>query len=295
MSQTFDDFELIIVNDGSTDSSIEIINSYKKKHSKIKVFNQSNTGVAIARQRALEQCSGKFFIFIDADDWVEKDYLEKFYSVLKQGDYDLLYCDFFNHKNGLDKKVEQNFGDSKLFCIEKLLSHEMKGFLWNKVFKKDIVKTYGISFDSDFDIWEDLVFCIKFFVFLKSFRYIDNCGYHYNDVETSLVRSVSIKKIEDQFRANDSIKKILEDNNMENIFKKEIEYSYLFAKKNCLFSTEIGKYWESSRSLKINSLLNNKLKFRFKFLYFLCFIKQYSLVYLILTCYHKFLRNFSNE
>ena len=78
--QTFTDFEIICINDGSKDNSLSILQNYAKQEPRLRVFTQENAGVAATRNRLLETAQGKYIAFVDADDWVEKSYLEKLYQ-----------------------------------------------------------------------------------------------------------------------------------------------------------------------------------------------------------------------
>ena len=91
LEQTYTNFKIMIVNDGSTDKSQEIINSYKEKYpDKIISIEQSNKGVAITRNESIKRANSKYIMFIDNDDFLDKDYIETFIKVAEEGDFDMV-------------------------------------------------------------------------------------------------------------------------------------------------------------------------------------------------------------
>jgi glycosyltransferase involved in cell wall biosynthesis len=95
LNQSFKDFELIIIDDGSTDNSGMIADHYASTHSCVKVIHQANSGVSAARQVGLTAARGKYVTFVDPDDWVEPDMLQCLVGKAEQEDVDILFCDFF--------------------------------------------------------------------------------------------------------------------------------------------------------------------------------------------------------
>lgn len=93
LGQNFQDFEVILVNDGSTDRSLEICKTVSNKNKCISVLDQENQGVSIARQKGINSASGQFIAFIDADDYVKRDYLEVLYKNAIEYDVDIVCCD----------------------------------------------------------------------------------------------------------------------------------------------------------------------------------------------------------
>ena len=97
LAQTFTDFELLLIDDGSPDRSGEICDEYAQKDSRIRVIHKENGGVSSARQRGLDEAVGEYTIHVDSDDWVEPNMLEELYKKAKQDDADIVICDYFNN------------------------------------------------------------------------------------------------------------------------------------------------------------------------------------------------------
>lgn len=116
LSQTYKNIEVIIVNDGSTDKSQQIIKTYQKKSKKVRVFNQSNVGVSKARNLGIKYCKGDYILFLDSDDWIDEDYIEKSIDFLKNNKVDLLLLPYIReYKN---KSVKNYIFRQKEFYLK---------------------------------------------------------------------------------------------------------------------------------------------------------------------------------
>lgn len=153
--QSFNDFELIIVNDGSTDSSLDIIMSFAKKDSRIKVINQSNQGAATARNNGIKAAKGEYLSILDSDDIFDLAMLEEMYSKAKENNLDILICPFKyvsdnkNIKRGLTIPCEIN--DKEVFSssdIKNSLFQLSSPSAWNKLFKREFIVKNNIEFQN---------------------------------------------------------------------------------------------------------------------------------------------------
>lgn len=195
LCQTMVDFELLLVDDGSTDNSSNICEEYARKDNRIKVLHQDNRGVSCARNLGLEKTEGKYICFIDADDWVEPNYLD---VISKQiADYDILFIGFyFEYEDGSSVQVsignlEARQVKSKEECMVRLKSnvtgYNIFGYTWNKVFKANVIKENKITFMNSVKFGEDELFTLVCCLCAHSLKVISTPVYHYRQREGSLI------------------------------------------------------------------------------------------------------------
>lgn len=185
LKQTYPNYEIIIVDDGSTDSSKDIVNEFIKGTDKIKYCYQENKGVSIARNKGIELCNGEFVLFLDADDSIAPDFVQNLISNHQEGD-DIVICGLtkvFEHKNIKKVNVPNNGSFSKEQIFKDFLFHQQKdgiyGFVCSKLIKSEIVKNNNIQFNENIKLAEDLDFFIQYYSFCKRFKLIDGNGYYY--------------------------------------------------------------------------------------------------------------------
>lgn len=188
LEQTFKDFELIIINDGSTDNSIDILKEYKKKFpSIIRLIDKNNTGVSDSRNIGLREAKGKYITFIDSDDRYEKIFLEKLYCKVDEG-YDLVSCAYSNFGlNNNTIKLDKNISTSdRGIYLKSLQSGFLFNQLWNKIYVKEIIEKNHINFDEKKSIAEDWEFNVKYISKCKNFFFLNQSLYRYNISENGL-------------------------------------------------------------------------------------------------------------
>lgn len=178
--QDYENLQIILVDDGSTDKSGEICDSYAKKDNRIVVIHQENSGVSNARNNGLKIVEGELIGFIDSDDYVEPDYV----SCLVNGiaDCELSICGFF--ENMENEQIIRTKGDSRMLSQQEamlllLKENEYRGYLWNKLFFNKIIKNNNIMFDSEIAVWEDVLFVFEYLCQCKNVFYNTTPKYHY--------------------------------------------------------------------------------------------------------------------
>ena len=183
LSQTFTDFELLLIDDGSPDNCGAICDEYAQKDNRIRVFHKKNGGVSSARNLGLENAQGEWIAFCDSDDYVTSDWLAAYETAINkkldfavQGRY---HIDDFKKE---PKEIPSQIGDtidSKRKLIINITNKEVFGYLGDKFFRKDIIDKYHISFDEKIALWEDGVFIAKYLEYATSFVCVNNLGYCY--------------------------------------------------------------------------------------------------------------------
>lgn len=188
VNQTYKNIEIIIINDGSTDSSLQICQEYKKKYSTIRLINQENNGIAAVRNIGLKEASGKYITFIDSDDYIDLDMIEKLYYFCKEKNADLVCCGtYYENENGKYYLKNCLSGEKEYDNYEALeamlLSKGIDSSVWNKLYLKTLWD--NISFPVG-DIYEDLAVLYKLLYKSKKIVHIGMPKYHY------IIRSGSI-------------------------------------------------------------------------------------------------------
>ena len=187
LAQTFKDFELLLVDDGSPDRCGEICDEYARRDGRVRVFHQSNAGVSAARNVGLEHARGEWVAFVDSDDWVESFYLQ---TIMEQvGDADILFFSEVWHmadgcltvlSSGACDKVGREAMEQEIeHMIDNGEGHNFFGFTWNKAFRASIIREYEVRFVKGLKISEDEVFTLAFCLHANKLRTIYAPLYHY--------------------------------------------------------------------------------------------------------------------
>lgn len=181
MNQTYKNFEVILVDDGSTDGSDLICNDYACKYPNIQVFHQSNAGVSNARNTGITHSKGKYLAFVDADDYVGPDFL---YLLIPKYNSDFVYANSYyvgNHPCITDEEYKAEIFDKpsfeKHFCKIPLA----KLSPWNKLYRRSIVERYHIRFNEKLYYGEDTLFVLEFLNYCDSILLCGLVPYYYDD------------------------------------------------------------------------------------------------------------------
>lgn len=182
LNQNYSDFELILVNDGSTDLSLKISLEYERNYNNVFVVDKPNGGVSSARNAGLKIAKGEYILFVDSDDEVLPEY---FSSLDKAEESDFLvfgYCE--KTVDNYFTKLPKRFDDSASYMT---MSRDCGP--WNKRYKNDIIVKNNISFPEDIDVGEDFVFCVNYSLFCNSMLLLNKPLYkHNNYLPDSLTR-----------------------------------------------------------------------------------------------------------
>lgn len=198
LKQTYTNCEFIFVNDGSTDSSLYILEKYKAKDSRIHIINQVNKGVSVARNNGLKIAKGKYIGFVDSDDWIEKDMYNVLFEAIENHQCDLVLTNMKTHSNDKEIVIKYSFLINKTLDNDyikdvispHLIEKDDLYFSSNKLFKASIIKENNIKFPPNNALSEDNIFNLLYFNKIKSMVYLDYSGYNYREVEGSATRNV---------------------------------------------------------------------------------------------------------
>lgn len=181
LAQTFTDWELILVDDGSTDNTWDICNSFTKNNAHIHAVHKENGGVSSARNAGIEIAKGEFITFIDADDYVKPDYLQK---LVEGQEADLVLCGF-RSSTGIDFTPEPQYliGDDLSKNIQAIVENDYLLYSpWCKLFRRDIIQKHQHRFDPEIRLGEDTIFCYKYLLYCYSIKVVASNSYFYDGV-----------------------------------------------------------------------------------------------------------------
>lgn len=194
LNQTFTDFELLLIDDGSPDRSGEICDEYAKKNLRVRVFHKENGGVSSARQKGQDEACGEYTIHVDPDDWVEPTMLEELYRNAKDNNADMVICDYYADEDVQQKYIKQEPTklDSKIVLRE--LFQQLHGSCCNKLIKRSCYSGKA-NFPKNINCCEDLIWCIQVLKTNPTISYINKAFYHYIITTTdSQSKSVSAER-----------------------------------------------------------------------------------------------------
>lgn len=185
IQQTYIDIEIILVNDGSTDKSLEICKKYMKKDNRIKIVTGENHGAAYARNQGIKNATGDYLLFIDADDIIDNNYIKILMSTLKEDKYDLILC---GHREIYKKSNKQRTFLISCEEYEQLLGNIQDDYNilemyliapWGKLYDLNIIKRNKIFFPDGFRNAEDHIFNQSYLKHVKKYRFVRKVMYYY--------------------------------------------------------------------------------------------------------------------
>lgn len=181
LSQTFAGWELVLVDDGSTDSSGGICDEYAARDHRVKVIHKSNGGVSSARQAGMEAASGKYFIHLDSDDWMDSDLLGKMFAEAERTGADVVCCDFCQvYKDRREISRQCHPGYSRKRIAEAVCGGRMAHSLWNKLIRRTTYDACGLSFPENLATAEDAFVCLSLFIRGVDCAFCEGTYYYYD-------------------------------------------------------------------------------------------------------------------
>lgn len=188
LKQKFNQYELLLINDGSTDNSLKICLEFEEKNENIIVIDKENTGVSDTRNYGISKARGKYIFFMDADDYIEPNAFENLIKIMNKYNPDMITTGFFSEVESTENKISMD----KIFIEEKMYNTEeeiKKDFIkmwdnhilyniWNKLYLKKIIEEYNIKFP-DYNWAEDVEFNKEYLMHTKKIYNTSECYYHY--------------------------------------------------------------------------------------------------------------------
>lgn len=233
IAQTYENWELLLIDDGSDDSSGRMCDEYAVNDERIKSVHKENGGVSSARNCGLSVCTGELVLFCDSDDWLEKDALKILSEKQEKHDADVVFADICSVRE--NKKITtrvfnrgfENLGKDMceqiaIACIgygynpfpQKKLGLTGLGGVGNKLFKTELIKKYGLCFDSyTNEIYEDNLFTIAYLEHAGSVSYVPKTIYYYRQIQNSSVHRFRPESVETSHRIFERVDGIISGKN----------------------------------------------------------------------------------
>ena len=224
VNQTYKNIEIIIINDGSTDNSDEIIKEYEQKYNFIKYFKNENQGISKTRNFGIEKANGEYILFVDSDDYVDETLIEKAYNYANENNLDMVVWDYYQNYD--DKKLEEyrlpEFNITNILETPTLLN-DLNYAPWNKLYKKCLWDNHEFPMLK----YEDFGILPRVFLECKRIGKINECLNYYlvrDNSETTTMNSkvFDILKVlelnNNYFKENDILKKIYSEVEYLNVY-----------------------------------------------------------------------------
>lgn len=198
LNQTYKEFEVILVDDGSTDTSYSICDEYVKRDSRFHLFRQENKGLSAARNAGLELCRGGYVTFVDSDDFVSPEYLQRMIENLKQADADIAICEHYRLENGTFYFQKHDLNDREIISSRDAFKriHQVNyAVAWGKLFKSSLFRYVRFPVGR---VYEDSFTLPKLYMFCEKIVVLPDELYCYRQRSTSIINSqYSFEKIAD--------------------------------------------------------------------------------------------------
>lgn len=265
INQSYKNIEIIVIDDGSSDSSVDIISNYLCKDSRIKLYSQKNSGPSVARNYGLSMASGKYITFCDSDDYLEYNYIEQLTKSIEELDVDIVASGYIDISKYGTIKLNDFYNGKCILSKNEFIDNIFNGVggtLWGKLFKREIILTNNLKLNPNIYMCEDMVFVLQYSMLCNTYGAIEKNLYNYyrlNDESISTKMNISyytnlvdvLCEIEDILKINNFNEKYI-----EKIISKRI--------KNMLINFLImqnNKYFNYSKAKKIENIkymINNQ-------------------------------------
>ncbi len=283
LNQDFNgEYEIVCVNDGSTDNSLNIIKEYQKTNDKIVLVDQKNKGLSGARNTGFKNAKGKYIMFLDSDDYLKnKKVLSKLYIEVEKYALDFVIADFEydyedkikNYRIQRTDKIKDKVMNGREFYDLGIKTKSIMSVVWNKLYRRDFLEKNNLYFYEGI-IYEDMEFTPRAYYLANRVKYVDEVAVTYRQREGSIMSSVNVKKLDNYLVVAESINKFNKKYNSQILYNHELYmYVTLIRKlKNLEDKSEVIKFKDKLKERNVASkfMKSNMLKYKgFGLLYLL--------------------------
>lgn len=252
LNQSFEAFELLLVDDGSTDGTGIICDEYAKKDTRIHVYHERHQGVAHTRQVGIENAHGLYTIHIDADDQISHNMLEEMYNAAKGANADFLICDYMEvNNNGTIYHAQRPTSLTPEDLINDMTSRKLYGALWNKLIRTSCFQDNKVGFREDLNMSEDMFFVFDVLPYCSKIVYLPKAFYSYDRTRnTSSLTNMYLSEDKSfylqEIQWNDAVLKtpLVSKKNKETVSNSLLNIAYITLNGSIFTKTE----WENAFS-----------------------------------------------
>ncbi len=228
LAQTYTDIEILLIDDGSTDNSGQICYEYAKKDKRIKVFHKPNGGVSSARNLGLDNATGEWITFVDADDWIDKEMYQSLYNEAVTSQADIVLCDFYIYytpdKKLLSKTI-QTEGNKEVVLRNYLCSFTP---LWNMLVSRSLYNDYRLRIPEHIIICEDFWLSVRLFYYARKISAVHRPFYFYNrENENSALNNLNAEKQKSECLSYLDTLAFFREKGMLSLYEKELSWRLL--------------------------------------------------------------------
>ena len=267
LAQSFTDFELILINDGSPDNSGALCNEYAKTDTRIKVFHNQNMGVSKTRQFGIDKAQGEYSIHVDSDDWIEPEMLEVLYKEAINSNADIVICDYYVNIGNTCRVIKQKPTSTLNSDVLQDMFRTLHGSLCNKLIRSSCYSEFGIHFPEDMSLCEDLYVVCSILKHDVKIKYTPQAFYHYiQDANDCSITKITGSGYEYDVMLLERFSELLKDNDcwtaccdkfMFDIISRAYDRNNFTSAE---FRNKCGRYRKSLKTKKISAYYKLKLQ-----------------------------------
>lgn len=275
LNQDFNgEYEIVCVNDGSTDNSLKILKEYEQINDKIVLIDQKNKGLSGARNTGFKNAKGKYIMFLDSDDYLKHNKVTSLlYEEVEKNSLDFVVADFEydyeekskNYRIKRTDKIKNKVMNGREFYDLGIKSKSIMSVVWNKLYRRDFLEKNNLKFYEGI-IYEDMEFTPRAYYLANRVKYIDEVVVMYRQREGSIMSSVNVKKLDNYFVVAESINKFNKDYNSPILHNSEL-YMYVTLIRKLKYledKREVIKFKDKLKERNVVSKFMKSNKFKYK-------------------------------
>lgn len=266
-NQDFTDFEVLMINDGSTDKTKDILEEYANNDVRFKLIDKKNEGVSATRQKGIELASGEYLIHADSDDWLEPQMLARLYDKAQKEKSDIVISDFYRNYSSKQVYIEQRPSSLKPDVVLREMFQHLHGSCWNKLVRRECYHKFNVCFPQRINYCEDLITWVQLLLHPEiKISYLSEAYYHYFENNTSITRNYTRTTYEMRLKYLENLNQVLASSYDD--VKEQASYSVFV--EGVVFNVLTRKeVLNGLSSYRCKILKNNSFKWKIGFLFLL--------------------------